>query len=78
MIEEQVKEIIAKEFELGVSEIGSDFSQQNHPKWDSLKHLNLVVAIEQLYEIEFEPEEISIMYNLNSIVELVKKKLNKE
>lgn len=74
MIEEKIKEVISKEFEIEISEITSDFSQENINNWDSLKHLNMVVALESAFDTEFEPEEISAMYDLNSILQVVEKK----
>ena len=78
MIETQIKEVISKEFKIEISEISSDFSQENIVTWDSLKHLNLVVALESVFNTEFEPEEISNMYDLNSIIKLVEKKLDEK
>jgi acyl carrier protein len=78
MIEKQIKEIISKEFEIGIAEITKDFSQQNNVTWDSLKHLNLVVAIESAFNVEFEPEEISNMYDLNAIINLVEQKTSQK
>ena len=43
--------------------------------WDSLKHMNLVVALEEEYDIEFIEEEIVEMMNLSQIKSIVLEKL---
>jgi acyl carrier protein len=75
MIEQQVKEIFSTIFKLDISEIHEDFSQENINEWDSLKHLKLIVAIEEKFSVLLEPEEIAIMYDLNSILNLIKDKI---
>ena len=48
----------------------------NCEKWDSLRHLDLVVALEEAFDVSFEPEEIAAM---KSIVEIEKRlKVNHE
>ena len=42
--------------------------------WDSLKHMNLVVSLEQQFNIEFSTEEIIEMKNLNDIYNILKRK----
>lgn len=54
--------------------IGKDCSQSNCEKWDSLNHLNLIVALEDEFDMEFEPEEIAEMKSLDAIVRMIKSK----
>lgn len=75
MIEQQVKEIVSRIFKIEMSQIQSDFSQENINDWDSLKHLNLVVALEKKFAIQIEPDEIAIMYDLKSIINLINAKI---
>ena len=44
--------------------------------WDSLQHLNLVLALEGKYGIQFEPEEMERMKNLGEIASLVGNKIS--
>jgi acyl carrier protein len=75
MIETQIKEILSNVFSTELSAITHDFSQENVEGWDSLKQLNLVVALEEKFNIQIEPEEIAEIIDINSIEQLVKKKL---
>jgi acyl carrier protein len=55
-------------------EIDENASQQNIALWDSLGHLNLVIELEDEFNVAFEPEEIVAMKNLKTIEELLKTK----
>ena len=61
---------------LGVkkSDINEKSSQDNIENWDSLKHMNLIVALEEEFEIEFDDEEIVDSMNYALIVIILKSK----
>ena len=42
--------------------------------WDSVQHLNLVLALETQFGVEFEPEEIEQMKSIGKIAALVETK----
>jgi len=44
-------------------------------EWDSLNHINLIVAVEKEFEIKFTTKEISSMKNVGDFIGLIKKKL---
>lgn len=46
-------------------------SQDNCVNWDSLHHLNLIVELEDAFDMEFEPEEIAEMKNFNKVKEII-------
>ena len=70
----EVKKVIATVFELEINEITDDINQENFPKWDSLQHLNLMIELEEIFEVSFEPEEIAEMVTIDKIIEIVKLK----
>jgi len=43
--------------------------------WDSINHLNLVLALEQEFGIQFTPEEIEQLLSVELIVALVAEKV---
>lgn len=45
--------------------------------WDSLSHMNLVVAIEMKYKIKFALGELQKLKNVGQLAALVEKKLQK-
>jgi acyl carrier protein len=70
---EKILEVIKKVFEL--DEVPDDISQKNCDKWDSLNHLNLVVELESTFNVEFEPEEIAEMKDVDSIEKIIKSRM---
>ena len=60
---------------LETEDISLNTSQDNCENWNSLRHLNLVSELEDEFDVEFEPEEIAEMHSVNSIIEMIKKKL---
>ena len=51
-----------------------NFKRINEEKWDSLAHVNLIVALESELKIRFKPNEIEKMNSYKSIVILTNKK----
>lgn len=45
--------------------------------WDSLEHINLIVAVEEKFGITFGMNEVTGMKNVGEMAELIKQKLNK-
>ena len=69
----EVKEILAKVLEIDIATIFDNATQKDIAKWDSLQHLNLIVEIEDKYDISIDPEDISEMLSIDKIIEIIKK-----
>jgi acyl carrier protein len=52
----------------GLEQIDGNASQRAIEKWDSLGHLNLIVALEEEFGVSFEPEEITEMTSVQIII----------
>ena len=48
---------------LGVEEdaINDNASMDNIEAWDSIRHINLIIALEQEFEISFPDEEVALL-----------------
>lgn len=66
---EQVRQIIADTLFMSLEEISEDASQDTVRNWDSLQQLNLVLALEQTFNVRFKPEEFSVMTSVGKILE---------
>lgn len=73
---DRVRGIAADILQVPVAEIGPDSSPESIATWDSVHHLNLVLALEQEFNLQFEPEEIDQIGNVGQIVQLVSRKVN--
>jgi acyl carrier protein len=71
---EQVRQIAADIFGLYPEDITPGASPDTIHTWDSVKHLNVVLAIEQALGTRFAPEEIEQIKDFGSLVELARKK----
>ena len=74
-MEKKLKEVISKVLGVPVGKIANGFSQDTCEKWDSLHHLDLVIALEQEFGISFEPEEITELLSLKAIQDCLENKL---
>jgi acyl carrier protein len=72
----RVQNICADVFALSAEQITLESSPQTISTWDSLQHLNLVLAIEQEFGTQFAPEEIEQMLSVQHIVDLLAAKLS--
>lgn len=68
-MDEKILEIMTRVFQ--TEGLGTDCSQSNCDKWDSLHHLNLIVELEDEFEMEFEPEEIAEMKTFSKVKEII-------
>jgi acyl carrier protein len=46
------------------------------PQWDSINHINIVVAVESAFKIKFRTAEIERLRNVGDFVELIEQKLS--
>jgi acyl carrier protein len=72
MKKEQIKKIMTKVFEIESSLVNDEISQKNTDQWDSLNHLNLIVEIEEEFDVSFTPEQIGSMTSLEIILDELK------
>ncbi|MFA6450944.1 MAG: hypothetical protein WCX65_15830 [bacterium] len=74
-MEEKVKEIMARIFEIPAGGIGDDASPDTIEQWDSLHHLHLVLALEESFGVMFSEEEIIEMLNFKLVIMTLKEKI---
>jgi len=74
-MKDRVFKIVSQVFETAIEDINEDSSPDNIDSWDSLKHMNLVLALEQEFDIQFKDEQIVEMLSTGLIIETVKEVL---
>jgi acyl carrier protein len=75
---QQTQALVATIFELDPAAVSPATSPDNVPNWDSLQHLNLVLALEQEFGVQFTPEEIEQLLSVELITMLVQEKAGVE
>jgi acyl carrier protein len=71
----RVQGIAADVLEVPREQITLESASTTIETWDSVHHLNLVLALEQEFNIQFEPEEIDRMTSVQDIVNVLSAKL---
>jgi len=71
---QQLREIAADILGVKPEAIGADSSPQTVEGWDSVQHLNLIVAAERCFDLQFDPEEIDEMKNIGAMAAIVDRK----
>ena len=74
-IESSIREIMGVVFKVDVAEITNDLSAVNFERWDSLAHMNLLVALEEEFDIRFPDEMLDDLVSVKLIELLVKEVL---
>ncbi|MBU0477136.1 AAC(3) family N-acetyltransferase [bacterium] len=73
-ISERVKKVVRKTFNLEHKKIENTWTSADIPEWDSMGHLELIMAIEKEFDIKFEIEEMFKIHNLNDFNNILKMK----
>jgi acyl carrier protein len=70
---EQVRHIASDIFSVPVDKITAESSPETIENWDSMQHLNLVLAVEEKFGVQLEPEDIEQMKNVGAVAAVVEK-----
>lgn len=71
----RVQRIMSDIFSVPVERITLESSPDTIEAWDSLQHLNLMLALEQEFGLEIAPEEVERLVSVQDMVMWVGKKL---
>ena len=66
-MDEKLKKLVAEILAIPEASVDADTGAKTEPKWDSLRHMNLVFALEEAYGVRFEDDEIGGLTNVLAI-----------
>ena len=66
----KIKQVMSAVFEITAESITDDASSDNIENWDSLRHLNLILALEEEFGVSIPDEEVGNLVNYK-LIELV-------
>ena len=75
-IEQRIRNVMSAVFQISANEINEDSSSDTITPWDSLKHFNMVMALEEEFNIEFGSEEIAGLLDFRRIKLVLLKNLD--
>jgi len=71
-VEQNIKAIMAKTFKVDIKVIHEDTSSDNLDRWTSLAHVDLVLNLQQAFELEFTDAQIvEALLSYKTIVQTV-------
>ena len=73
---DEVRTLASDLFGVPAGQLTAESSPQNVPTWDSILHLNLVLAVEEKYNLSLSPEEIEEMKSIGDTAKLIESKLH--
>ena len=56
------------------SELDIKSSNETVSNWDSINHINLILALEEEFDIDIDDEDVSTLFSVKSIVSLIESK----
>jgi acyl carrier protein len=66
----KIKQVMSLVFEVPLESIADDASSDNIENWDSLRHLNLILALEEEFGVSIPDEEVGNLVNYK-LIELI-------
>ena len=67
----QIKEVLSAVIDVPLEEIVDDASMDDLEAWDSLAQMNLVIALEEEFDITIPDEEVGTMLSLSLILSVL-------
>lgn len=74
-MKERVLQIISQVMDLPFEQLTLNASVDTVEKWDSLQHMNLVLALEEEFNVSFSDQEIIEMLSAEIILEILKSRM---
>jgi acyl carrier protein len=71
---DRVREIAGDVLQVDRGALSAESSPQSVESWDSVQHLNLVLALEEQFGMQFEPDEMDGMKSIGAIAEMLSAK----
>ena len=71
-IERRTRVVMGKVLQIPPQDISVDASRKTLAAWDSLKHMNLILALEDEFGVEFNDQEIAGINSLKLLLEALR------
>ena len=73
---EEVQKIFRKVFDDEQLEIKDSTYSGDIEDWDSLEHINLIVAMEKRFQLKFDIQEVGELEYVGEMIDLIERRLN--
>ena len=72
---DQIRGVASDLFNIPVDRITAASSPETIEMWDSIQHLNFVLALEEKFGLQLSPEEMEQLRNIGEAAKLIESKL---
>ena len=72
---QELNRILNKVLKIDIRELNENLSMQDCEIWDSLKHMELIISIEENLNIELSMDDVMNMTDIKTIKKIVNEKL---
>ena len=55
--------------------VSENMTAQEVPAWDSLSHINMIMAVEKAFDVRFSIKDVRVMKNVGGLIDLIMKKV---
>ena len=69
-----LEELLAELLQIPVTKVTADLTMKDLDVWDSLKHMEVIAALEQQFELQFSFDEIVTMRSVGDIKRVLSSK----
>ena len=73
-MKDKLKKLLSIHLGIDEEKINSNISAETTEDWDSLKQMNIIVAIEEEFDIQFNEEESILSNSYQTLLDLIQKK----
>ena len=73
-IDQRIQEMFTKKFRMAPASLHSNFREM--PGWDSLRHAEFIIALQNEFKIRLYPNEIAAIQSLDAAIRIVSEKLS--
>ena len=75
-MKEKIYRIISQVLKVPVDQLNDSSSPDSIEDWDSLRHMSLILALEEEFGIQFEEEQITEILGVGLIVKAIEEAVN--
>ena len=73
-MDKRIENLLADVFQMPLAKVTDDITMQDVEVWDSLKHMELVVSLEETLGVELAFDEIVAMQSVRAIKRILREK----
>ena len=76
-MKEKVLKVLSQIMEVSITRLSEKSSAESVENWDSLRHMNLILALEEEFKVSFSDSEIVDMLSVDAILKCLNGKTKK-